>query len=223
MDLELLQQKRREAYQSLLVEYASGCLDEAHALLMAAHASLSEAARRDIATCEMLGGLMLEKQCSPVSMRDDALSRVMARLEVGEPPQQKRETTQSETSDPALPRCLSKYTCTERWVVAGPGRHMIAVRTHCTRSEAKIMRLAAGNILIPAPEESTSAILILEGACTDGFERFTRGDVLVMEAETIRPLQADAQEGVTFMLVRERRVMPGELLARRILSLLLKR
>lgn len=222
MDLEWMQQKRREAYEAMLVEYASGCLDEAHALLMSAHASLCEAARRDIAHYETLGGLMLERQCAPVSMREDALFRVMARLDAGEPPQ-KRKAPQPESRDPALPRCLTRYTCEERWVVAGPGRHMIAVRTHCTRSEAKIMRLAAGNILIPAPEESTSAILILEGACTDGFERFTRGDVLVMEAETVRPLQADAEGGVTFMLVRERRITPREAFARRILSLLLKR
>lgn len=223
MDLEWMQQKRREAYQSLLMEYASGCLDEAHALLMAAHASLSQAARRDIARYETLGGLMLERQCAPVSMREDALSRVMARLDIAPPPQQKRATTQPETSDPGLPRCLSKYTCKERWVVVGPGRHMIAVRTRCTRSEAKIIRLAPGNILIPAPEERTSAILVLEGACTDGFEHFTRGDLLVMEADTVHPLQADARTGVVFMRVCERRIMPGELLARRILSLLLKR
>lgn len=200
MDLETLRQRRDEAYQAMLMEYASGCLDEAHALLIAAHISLSPSAQHVVARYETIGGVMLEKSCAPAAMTEDALQKVMAKLGTQVLPERQAAPPQPS----AAPRCLHTYICRERWMLCAPGRQTLELRTHCNRSEAKLFRLEPGAILIPPATEQAGVILILEGAGSDGLNDYTRGDMIVIEPETVHPFQADAQAGAEIMLVQTR-------------------
>lgn len=203
MDLETLRQRRDEAYQAMLMEYASGCLDEAHALLIAAHISLSPNAQHIVARYETIGGVMLEKSCAPAAMTEDALQKVMAKLDAPAPPKPKPAQAETPTQS-AAPRCLHTYICRERWVLCAPGRQTLALRTHCNRSEARLFRLEPGAILIPPATAEMGVILILEGAGSDGLKDYSRGDMIVIEPETVHPFQADAQTGAEIMLVQTR-------------------
>ncbi len=220
MDLEMLQRAREEAYHALLMEYASGCLDEAHALLIAAHAALSPTARLEIARYESIGGLMLEKQCAPVRMTSDALNKVLAKLDADAG--QIRTASKPKQASSATPRCLQQYLCKQTWVACAPGRFTISIRTNCTRSEARLFRMEPGAILIPPEAMRAGAILILEGRGSDGINAYSRGDMIVIEPGTVHPFQADANSGAEIMLVQTRPAL-SEHLARRVLSLFLKR
>ena len=68
-----------ETYHSLLIDYASGSLDEAHSLLVAAHIALSPNARRIVQEYESIAGGLLHECCAPVSMCEEALQSVQTK------------------------------------------------------------------------------------------------------------------------------------------------
>lgn len=70
----------KERTEILLMEYASGALDEASSLLMASYITLCPEARRYMSECETLGGALMEC-CVPVSMHKESMQNVLGRLE----------------------------------------------------------------------------------------------------------------------------------------------
>ncbi len=197
-----------DAYETLLVEYASGCLDEAHALVVSTHITLSPSARKAVARSEALGGSMLQDCCSPVEMKKDALDCVMAKLDRAEKISAECEEKLSKAENGFMPSCLQKYMhcpCSALgWKKAGDGLHTVSVKTTCSGSKARLMKVEAGKQVGPHMHGTQEITLVLEGSFRDHNRSYARGDLVVMEKDIAHVLFADDQAGCICLVVRKR-------------------
>lgn len=194
-----------ETYHSLLIDYASGALDEAHALLVATHIALSPNARRIVHEYECIGGGMLQECCSPVAMAEKALQSVLDRLDE-ECQTEECKKAREECGCPEaeiLPECLRAYIDAQAkslpWHKVKAGLQTIAVETHCRQSVAQLVRIKGGSAL---PTGATYEItLVLEGAFHDGGQIYSRGDIIILADEEVRQPKADRKEGCIALAV----------------------
>lgn len=193
---------REETYHALLMEYASGCLDEAQALVVATHMSLSPAARKIVAGYESIGGSMLKECCDPVPMTSGALQSVMDRIEKLEKPQSCTEKLKKKCGDKDLPTCLAGYMETKTWASGPQGHEFIHVKTTCCGYTAQLMKLAPDAALGKPAHRQVELTVVLEGTFTDGTESYKRGDLIVIERTHTKPLRADAKQGAVCFIVR---------------------
>lgn len=196
--------KNEATYHSLLVEYASGCLDEAHALVVATHMALSPTARKYVAQYESIGGSMLNDCCTPVAMKADALASVMDKLESIERPKTtacgaKKKISSDEL---AIPECLDHYIETRVWNAAPHGTQTLHVKTTCSGSKAQLMKIAAGQSVAPHTHKTKEVTLVLKGGFRDGADNYGRGDLIVLERGVTHALVADVNEGCVCFVVR---------------------
>ncbi len=195
-----------DTYHSLLIDYASGALDEAHSLIVAAHMALSPNARRIVHEYESIGGGMLQECCAPVAMCEQALQSVLQKLDcMTEECRESRKATGCPEAE-ILPECLREYIEAEAqhlpWHKAKPGLQSITMNTKCRESVAELLRLKAGTML---PKGKTYEVtLVLEGAFHDGGQIYSRGDIIIMNDEEQCTPRADKKEGCIALVV-----MPG--------------
>ncbi len=193
-----------DVYHALLMEYASGCLDEAHALVVAAHMALSPAARRIIAQYEAIGGAMLDDCCPPVAMKPDALKCVMAKLETATAPASpckgKPKLTMGNYHE--VPGCLEHYMEQTVWKQTPQGFQTLHIRTTCARSTAEMVRVHPGTTIEPHAHSRAELTLILQGGARDEQRNYGRGDLIVIGRDGITRLRADDSDGAVFFIVR---------------------
>lgn len=192
-------------YHSLLMEYASGCLDEAHALLVATHMALSPEARKYIAQYESVGGSMLHDCCPPVEMAADARHAVMEKIK-NMPCAEKTKCgniKKSVTADAlAIPSCLEHYIETQEWRRTEDGIERLVIKTTCAGWRAELVKIAGGRTVPPAPPRTNVATLVLKGALFEQNGQYRRGDVIIVERGQIHRLTSDAGEGCVVMIVK---------------------
>ncbi len=196
---------RDETYHALLMEYASGCLDEAHALVIAAHMALSPQARKIVADYEKIGGAMLHDCCAPVAMKADALKCVMARLDTCGPAPSKGPCAGKKKLDMTnyheVPGCLESYIETASWKEARGGYQTMHIRTACSGSRAEMIK-AQPDFSIENRMMSHVIALVLQGAFEDEQRTYRRGDLLISDAEPSHRYHVNSGEGVTYFVVR---------------------
>jgi putative transcriptional regulator len=192
-----------ETYHALLMEYASGCLDEAQALIIATHLSLNAPARKIVADYESIGGAMLKTRCGSVPMKSDALKCVMDKIEKLEKPQSCTEKLKKKCGDKDLPTCLAGHMEKNNWKQEKAGLHSIHIKTTCCGYTARLVKMAPDFSMDVTvhPEKHTLAV-ILEGTVRGGTNTFQRGDLAILEKGNIYPLRADAQSGVICFVVK---------------------
>ena len=191
-------------YHSLLMEYASGCLDEAHALLVAAHMALSPEARKYIAQYESIGGSMLHDCCPPVEMAADARRSVLEKIK--KTPCEEKAVCGGKKSITAqalaVPECLDHYIAAEEWRNTGDGIERLVIKTTCSGWRTELVRITGGRTVPPAPPRTNVATLVLKGALSEESNRYVRGDVIIIERGQIHRLTSDAGEGCVVMIVK---------------------
>ena len=195
-----------ESYQTLLVEYASGTLDEAHALVVATHISLSRNGREQVTRYEHLGGALLSGCCKPEPMKQDAFAHLMERVEEEEKcARAHHEKAQKDCADKnAMPGCLESYVqkCGKHvWKAKGEGIEILAMPTRCNHSCARLMRLAPKTNLELRARFFRQTVLVLEGTLTDGKRLFGRGDLAVLDSGAHVIFAADPDDGSLCLLV----------------------
>lgn len=195
-----------ETYHSLLIDYARGALDEAHSLLVATHIALSPNAQRIVREYESIAGAMLQECCAPVSMCDEALQSVLARLDDCETEECKKAKEECRCADAdILPECLRAYIDTSAeslpWQKAKAGVHLIHVETTCRESVAEIVRIKGGAGL--PYDHAAEVTLVLEGAFRDGTQIYSRGDVIILKDEGPCKPTADRKEGCIALVVMQ--------------------
>lgn len=184
-----------ESYHALLMEYASGCLDEAQALIVATHLSLSPPARKIVADYESMGGAMLKDCCGSVAMKPDALASVMGKIEKLGAPESCTEKLRKKCGDKDLPTCLESHMESKTWKSGPHGHEFIHVKTTCCGYTAQLMKVG------PDKTISESAVtVVLEGSFVTETKRYQRGDLVVIEKSTM--LRADAKQGAVCFIVR---------------------
>ena len=128
---------------ALLLAYAAGSLDEATALLVAAHATLCAACRRHIEGAEGLGGDLLE-QLPPDSLAPDSLVSVLRRVAATPEPAAGDRAT---SAMPALPAPVNVYLGRGggkvRWRSLAPGIRQ-ALLVDSPRARVRLFRIKAG-------------------------------------------------------------------------------
>ncbi|MCD8563339.1 MAG: hypothetical protein LRY54_04760 [Alphaproteobacteria bacterium] len=117
----------QDTYESLLMDYAFGALDQAQSLIVASHLALSPKARALARACEDMAGALLEKDCPPVPVSPHAFSRIMTAIDasptscVGQHPCCHNKNLPEELNLPE-PLEESLQNCTDfRWKILGGG------------------------------------------------------------------------------------------------------
>lgn len=191
-----------EAYEDLLMHYACGALDEALALLVASHLTLSPSARQRVALYEDIGGTLMEKDCAPVAMADNSLRAVLSRLECATTKAaccpKKEQAPQPENMSLPQPLCRavgSHKHHTLHWRTVYPGIAVAEIPVHNCTAKAVLLRAQPGAKAPRHYHTGTEITLVLQGRMQDRSITYQCGDVVIMEKETAHSPVADETEG----------------------------
>lgn len=162
----------------LLLDYAAGVCDEAVSLLIASHLTLCPSCRTRAEHLDAVGGEMMAA-LQPQAMADDALERLLGRLDEPEAPAPARPAANANASA-VLPRVLQDYVGGSAdqipWKPLGLGVD------HCElsvegRSRAVLLRVPPGRAVPQHTHEGNEYVLVLQGGFSDQCGHFGRGDV----------------------------------------------
>jgi putative transcriptional regulator len=164
--------------QELLVDYASGALAEAAAILVASHLVFCPVCRGELAEAEALGGALLG-QAEPVAMAPQALDRVLARLDRPEPPE-----PAPIAGLPGLPRPLARHIGRPleslAWRSLIPGLQMFPLQV-AGGDKICLLRIKPGRGMPRHTHGGNEMTLVLGGSYSDRLGEFQRGDVAILD------------------------------------------
>lgn len=177
----------------LLMAYAAGTLPEAFGLVVAAHISLCDDCRARAEAFEALGGALIEEDADLEPISDEALARVMARLDVpvvvAPPPVVSRRGV--------LPAPVAAYVGGDlervKWRALGMGVRQAILPTSKSAT-ARLLYIPAGQSVPDHGHRGTELTLVLRGAFRDATDRFGPGDLEIADEELDHTPVAEAGE-----------------------------
>jgi putative transcriptional regulator len=199
-----------EVYEMLMMEYASGALDEPLCLLVASHLTLSPAARRQVALYETLGGALIAECCEPVAMETHSLTAVLGKLgECGDDAPCAMENLFCDAGIP-LPQPLQRHmkaqAChTKKWNRARGGVRVMPIPLPAcrVRHQALLFRAAPGAIIPRLRFIVREYVLVLRGTLRTPHGVYGPGDLFVIESEIAPRPVADSHEEAVCLVVAE--------------------
>ena len=177
----------QEYLDHLMVDYASGALDEGLALVIASYISLSPYAQDQLRYLESIGGALLCQDCEPEDMNTDSLSNVLNRLDdhiLDTVPQQEPIEIEIHCG---IPKPVTNHIATHtpdakalKWAkkLNGIDAIEIPLSAQC-HNQVSLMKLAPG---VTTPEHTHRGIeitLVLDGAFTDDNGSYQTGAILI--------------------------------------------
>lgn len=194
----------RDAYETLLLGYAAGLLDQAQRLIVAAHMSISPEAREFVHDCEAVGGAMMERLCEPVSMKQNSLANVLSKLDScgGAPCPPKPHyhlPRELEMFAPLLESCGCN-PCSPSWRGARPGIEIIDLPLQCRQSAAKFMK-ATPAAHLREQKRRMQITLVLDGAFVDEYGSYRRGELVIIDEDMPCDPHACNSKGGVYMMV----------------------
>lgn len=200
----------------LLFDYAAGSLLEPAALVVAAHAQMCGACRREIAGVEAVGGEMLA-QIEPVDMKSNALEAVMARLDGPETALSSAAASRTSvrqsratTDDPASPKpiadlfpaALLAYLGNDltrdltrlAWRKVGGMFEEIRLPISVKGFKASLMRLKPGSTMPVHTHRGREYTLVLAGGYRDNGSQYGPGDFSLKDASDVHRPVVDGDE-----------------------------
>ncbi len=150
-----------------LASYASGALPEALALVVATHLCECGACRATLAALEATAGALLD-DLPPVALSDDALDRLLLRLDDPSPPG-------PPITNPELPAPLNRVRL-GRWWPLGSGIRFRALRTGGS-AWGVLLLVQPGRSLPRHGHAGTELTCVLTGAFADGNGEYAAGDL----------------------------------------------
>jgi len=186
----------------LLMDYASGALDEAASLFVSSHLTLCPHCRARMDELEALGGVLLE-DLEPVSMADGALEALMARLELPEAANDVSEAPRQPKliDGKVLPAPLRQYFgCDLKdipWQKKGGGVSVALVPGIGDGSHAFMLKVEAGRAVPQHTHTGNEYVMVLQGAFADENGEFARGDVELADGDVDhQPIAAPGEDCV---------------------------
>ncbi|MEM7650740.1 MAG: ChrR family anti-sigma-E factor [Pseudomonadota bacterium] len=181
------QETLENGYQTLLLGYAAGNLDEAQNLIVATHLTFSERARQFVEDCEAMGGALIETQCEPVAMQAEALNNVLDKLDAFT--EHSGNTLEENLITPVdfdIPTPLKSSLRGDKhrkaqWNMLFPGMKAFDINLDCKESVARFMKADPG---LKSPHHSHNGMeitLVLDGAFSDETGAYKRGDMIVTD------------------------------------------
>jgi putative transcriptional regulator len=195
--------------ETILMEYAAGALGPECDLLIAAYLTLSPEARDFVATCEDIGGALIEHICDPENLSSGCLEAVLSKLdgctndECNEIEACIVSCLRSEEPLPLpLLHHLAHHEKTLKWKHLFRGMEWLEIATDTKgQTSAKIIRCDPGFVLPHHRHQGIEITLVLEGAMEDHTGRYVRGDIAVMDSEISHEPMADRQTGCLCLTV----------------------
>jgi len=183
----------------MLLAYATGGLDPATSLIVAAHAALCPVCAAEIRRYEMIGGALMES-LAPAEMDDGALAAVLAIIE-GEDGKAVAPKSGIEVSlDPEIARLpapvreiAAKAASTQSWKSVAPGIKTFNLDPLASERdddvEIKLIRLEPGKGTPRHTHKGDEFTLVLTGAFSDETGRYGVGDLAVGTPDIVhRPI-----------------------------------
>ena len=195
----------QNGYQTLLMGYAAGILDEAQNLVVASHLTLSSKGRRLVQDCEALGGALIEAECEPATMSNAALDNVLARLDSGcEESAACATECKNMPVDFDVPAPLQNTLAEQqkgKWATLFPGMKAYDLELNCKQSTARFMQARPGLKSPHHHHRGMEITLVLDGAFTDETGAYKRGDLIVTDDTLEHTPVACKMQGCTCLVV----------------------
>lgn len=172
---------RHHLSDQLLLGYAAGQLPEAFNLVVATHLSLCDDCRARSEAFDAVGGALLEDAEAP-EMGRSSLADTLARLD--RQPQVARSSPRRAAG--VFPAPLAEYVggdlAAVRWRRVGGGVRQAILPTG-KDARARLLYIPAGTAVPDHGHRGTELTLVLQGAFSDAYDRFGRGDVEIADEE----------------------------------------
>lgn len=181
---------------ALLIEYAAGSLAEPVSLVVATHLALCPHCRERVAHYEALGGALLEESMREEEGQAEGFAALLARLDEPEPAPAQAQAAQA--PDIRLPMPLRGYL--EDRLEALPWKSRGAVKSadllpQVPGYSVRLMRIRAGAAMPEHSHHGLEMTLVLDGGFSDEDGHYQRGDISVVDGETVhRPVADDDGE-----------------------------
>ncbi|MBL8565804.1 MAG: cupin domain-containing protein [Hyphomicrobiaceae bacterium] len=185
---------------SNLMCYAAGSLPEPLAAVVACHVSVCPECRRDVAMLE-IAGADLVTSLAGVEMLGDA-SRPVANIggsadtyAVKQTMAVKKKTGGADVPAPLI-RLVGPRLDGITWKYLAPGvRHHPLPLSKGAQGDLRLLKIAAGMQMPEHGHGGAEMTMLLAGAYSDAFGRFTTGDVSDLDTDSEHQPIADPEEG----------------------------
>ena len=182
---------RHHLNDALLMGYGAGHLSEAFGLVVATHVTMCDDCRARLESYEALGGAVIEAE-DETSVSTDALSRMMARLEV--PVVSAPQVVARKTS---LPAPVAAHVGGDldgvKWRAVGGGVRQAILPTG-PKATARLLHIPAGQAVPDHGHRGMELTLVLRGAFRDATNRFGPGDLEIADEDVAHKPVAEAGE-----------------------------
>lgn len=196
----------------MLLAYATGALNEPLSLVVASHIALDPSSRADVEAYETVGGALIE-ELEPASLRDDALERTLARLDVLEAePGAERQSCSPVKPQPkdglVLPSPLRDYVGSDidtlPWKPVIRGVEEVELKVGAGEgTRTRLMRIAPGAGAPRHTHGGMEVTLVLDGAYRDASGTYRRGDVQVADDAVEHQPVAEGERTCLCLVVSE--------------------
>ena len=205
--MSVVKQPHHHLSDEMLLDYASGSLDEATSILVASHITLCPACRSRLRSLEAVGGMLLE-DIDAVSVGGGALDAVLARLDEPEPPVSASVRDSFAANGTAiLPSPLRHYLGGDldgiKWSKKGGGVSMADVKTLESGQKAFLLKVDPKRAVPQHTHEGNEIVMVLTGGYTDDGGHFVRGDVEISDSSVVHQPVADAGEPCVILAVTD--------------------
>jgi len=179
----------------MLLDYASGSLEEEPSLVVAAHLAFCELCRDEVRSLEDLGASLLE-EAGTADLETGALDAVMERLDS---PIDDDHDAMPTPKDPVLPGPISRYLGTGldglRWRRVGPRVEEALLATTNAKFKTSLLRIKPGTAIPSHTHGGREYTLVLKGGIVDDDRHYRRGDLMLADSEhEHRPVAAQDEE-----------------------------
>lgn len=178
--------------QEMLVDFATGALQDPFSLMIATHLALCPDCRAETRRLEAVGGAML-REIEPTALRVGALDRIMARLD--EPQDSARPIiAPQDPSGGRIPEPLRSRVVGATWRKVSKGIDEIILPTETEGVTAQILRIGAGCKVPRHSHQGHEYTLVLAGGFSDHVGRFGPGDLAVADSGLTHSPVADPDQ-----------------------------
>lgn len=186
---------------ALLLDYATGTLDEGRAILVATHIQYCPSCRRRLRMLEAVGGALLES-LPPDPIPERLMLDTMNRLDEPDPAAPVPPKACASAFPPPLDRRLRTLGGV-RWRPVSFGIRQMEVADIGESGKVRLMRLAPGTGVPHHAHQGTELTLVLSGGFSDRFGRYEPGDIVEADADDDHHPLADDTEGCVCLLATE--------------------
>ena len=167
----------------LLTEYAAGNLALAQSACVSAHLNYCEACQKTVEQLQNVGASLFEVQ-SPITVGEDVLNSVLARLDDAPPLRYRQEDTAVDGGTPAILQRLMRGDFSDlSWKKVTKALSVSYLKTGDPNFEFALLHIKAGGKIPEHSHRGSEMTLILEGGFSDGDGVYHKGDFLFRDAD----------------------------------------